>query len=353
MKISVCMIVKNEQDVIARCLECVKQFADEIIVVDTGSSDNTKQIVSKFTDKVYDYIWCNDFSKARNFSFSKASCDYVMWLDADDVLRYNEIEKINQLKLNMTADTYMLKYATSFSEDGRVNFAFYRERIIKRNLSPIWQGFVHEVIPPMGKIEYLDITIEHRKIAASYTKRNLNLYRYALKHGVKLDTREQYYYARELFYWGYYSKAIKEFNKFLKLPNKFMPNVIDTYFILSQCYSILGKINIAKQKLIECVNKYSPSAEIVCELASLFVKSGKYDIAIYYYESALNIDRADDKGFFVRGEYYYVIPLTQLTALYYQIGRYDKAKYYQLKCQELYPNNKIVEYNSQFFDLKD
>lgn len=345
------MIVLNEQDVLDRCLECVKQFADEIIVVDTGSCDNTKQIASKYTDKVYDFVWCNDFSKARNFSFSKATCDYVMWLDADDVLKYSEIEKINQLKLSMNADTYMLKYATSFDEQGKAKFDFYRERIIRRSLRPKWIGFVHEVIPPMGKIEYLDITIEHRKITTAYTKRNLNLYRYALRRGAKFDAREQYYYARELFYWGYYSKAIKEFNKFLNLPNKFMPNVIDAYYTLAQCYLMLDKINKAKQKLIECINLYTPSAEIVCELASLYVKSGQYDIAIYYYESALNIDKAEDKGFFVREEYYYLIPLTQLTYIYYKTGSYNKAKYYQLKCEQMYPNNEIVKYNAKFFDF--
>ena len=72
------MIVKNEEEVLARCLDCVLQFADEIIIVDTGSSDKTKEIASKYTDKVYDFEWCDDFSKARNYAFSKATMDYVM-----------------------------------------------------------------------------------------------------------------------------------------------------------------------------------------------------------------------------------------------------------------------------------
>ena len=84
--ISLCMIVKDEENVIERCLKSVKGIFDEIIIVDTGSSDSTKKIVSKYTDKIYDYKWNNDFSEARNYSFSKATCDYIMWLDADDVL---------------------------------------------------------------------------------------------------------------------------------------------------------------------------------------------------------------------------------------------------------------------------
>ncbi|MDE5995713.1 MAG: glycosyltransferase family 2 protein, partial [Eubacterium sp.] len=84
--ISLCMIVKNEEKVLARCLESIKNAVDEIIIADTGSTDNTKEIAKKYTDKIYDFEWVDDFSKARNFSFSKASKDYIMWLDADDII---------------------------------------------------------------------------------------------------------------------------------------------------------------------------------------------------------------------------------------------------------------------------
>ena len=96
--ISLCMIVKDEENVIERCLKSVKGIFDEIIIVDTGSSDNTKKIVSKYTDKIYDYKWNNDFSEARNYSFSKATCDYIMWLDADDVLLEEDAKKLKQLR---------------------------------------------------------------------------------------------------------------------------------------------------------------------------------------------------------------------------------------------------------------
>ena len=87
------MIVKDEQDVIERCLESVKDVVDEIIIVDTGSTDKTKQIVSKYTDKIYDFEWVNDFAKARNYSFSKATKDYILWLGADDVILDEDLVK--------------------------------------------------------------------------------------------------------------------------------------------------------------------------------------------------------------------------------------------------------------------
>ena len=84
--VSLCMIVRNEEQVLGRCLSCVKDFADEIIIVDTGSTDKTKEIASLFTDQIYDFPWIDDFAAARNFAFQKGAGDYLFWLDADDVI---------------------------------------------------------------------------------------------------------------------------------------------------------------------------------------------------------------------------------------------------------------------------
>ena len=84
--ISLCMIVKDEEAVLDRCLNSVKAAMDEIVIVDTGSADRTKEIARKYTDKIFDFSWQDDFSAARNFAFEKGQMDYLMWLDADDVL---------------------------------------------------------------------------------------------------------------------------------------------------------------------------------------------------------------------------------------------------------------------------
>ena len=85
--ISLCMIVRDEEAALGRCLESVKDAVEEIIVVDTGSVDRTKEIAARFTDKVYDFVWVDDFAAARNFAFSKATMEYCMWLDAEDVYK--------------------------------------------------------------------------------------------------------------------------------------------------------------------------------------------------------------------------------------------------------------------------
>ncbi len=77
IEISLCMIVKNEEKVLGRCLDSIADLMDEIIIVDTGSTDRTKEIAKKYTEHIYDFEWIDDFSAARNFSFSKATKDYI------------------------------------------------------------------------------------------------------------------------------------------------------------------------------------------------------------------------------------------------------------------------------------
>ena len=86
ISITLCMIVKNEQSILERCLISYAGTYDELIIVDTGSTDSTKDIAHKYTDKVYDYKWCDDFAAARNYAFSLASCDYIFSADADEIL---------------------------------------------------------------------------------------------------------------------------------------------------------------------------------------------------------------------------------------------------------------------------
>ncbi|MGC8493862.1 MAG: glycosyltransferase [Syntrophobacteraceae bacterium] len=96
--LSVCMIVKNESANIADALACFTPFADELIVVDTGSSDNTKEIAARFTPRVYDFEWIDDFAAARNFALSKASGSYHLWVDADDRFDEENQRRIESLK---------------------------------------------------------------------------------------------------------------------------------------------------------------------------------------------------------------------------------------------------------------
>jgi glycosyltransferase involved in cell wall biosynthesis len=94
--ISVCIITKNQEENLEKCLAPLVPYDFEIIVVDTGSTDGTKEVALKYTDKVYDFEWCDDFSAARNFSLKKASHNYVLVLDSDEFLTGIDLEAIYQ-----------------------------------------------------------------------------------------------------------------------------------------------------------------------------------------------------------------------------------------------------------------
>lgn len=81
-----------------RLLESTAHLVDEIIVLDTGSQDRTKEVAAKYGAKVFDFDWIDDFSAARNEAFAKATQEYILWLDADDVLLPEDQEKFLELK---------------------------------------------------------------------------------------------------------------------------------------------------------------------------------------------------------------------------------------------------------------
>ena len=94
--ISVCIIAKNEEKYIEECLRSISGYGFEIVVTDTGSTDRTKEIASRYTDKIYDFEWINDFSAARNFCASKASNNWILSLDCDEVVNSIDIEELKK-----------------------------------------------------------------------------------------------------------------------------------------------------------------------------------------------------------------------------------------------------------------
>ena len=119
ISLSLCMIVKNEADVLPRILSPMTDIADHILIADTGSVDQTKEIACKYGAQVFDFPWCEDFSAARNFLLEKVHTDYWMWLDADDLITPANLTLLSSLKNSLPSDTdiVMMKYITAFHTD--------------------------------------------------------------------------------------------------------------------------------------------------------------------------------------------------------------------------------------------
>ena len=147
--ISLCMIVKNEERVLARCLDSVADLVDEIIIVDTGSTDATKEIAARYTEQIYDFVWQDDFAAARNFSFSKASMDYIYAPDADEVLDEENRQAFRKLKAALLPEVEIvqMKYHTVTDYNTVLNAKMeYRPKLFKRLRTFTWIDPVHETV---------------------------------------------------------------------------------------------------------------------------------------------------------------------------------------------------------------
>lgn len=343
--LSLCMIVKNEEENLERCLKNIYKVFDEIIIVDTGSDDNTITIAKKYTDKVYSYVWKDDFSKARNYGINKSTSDYFMWLDADDIINKENLEKIKKLKNEINdEDVFMLKYAISFDEFNNPTFEYFRERICKNNGKFLFHDFVHEAITPKGNIKYLDITIEHRKTKENKKGRNLLLYE-KHKNKTTFSPRQQFYYSRELYYNNKIKKAIVNFKKFLKMENAFLENKIEAHLNLSNCYLILKNFKNAKQTLFNSFMLDTPRSEILCNLGYIYKSEGNYIKAIYYFNLATKNAPNLKSGAFIQTDFYNYIPFLEMCVCYFNLKDYKSAYFYNELALKEKPLDKVCLQN--------
>lgn len=348
--ISLCMIVRDEEDVLGRCLESAADLVDEIIIVDTGSKDRTKEIAGRFTDAVYDFVWIDDFSAARNYAFSHATCDYCMWLDADDVIAPPDRQKFLALKESLgDVDVVMMPYYTGFDSQGRVTFSYYRERIVRNRVGMVWKGQVHEVIETRGSVRYADCGITHWKTRPSDPDRNLRIFEKMLEQGVALDPRQQFYYGRELYYHKRYKKALEVLNRFLEDGQGWVENSIEACRQCAYCWYALGREDKALQALFSSFAYDTPRAETCCDIGQHFLDRSLWMQAAYWYHRALECERRDDRGGFVLPDAYGYLPCIQLCVCCSRLGRQEEAQVYNERAAEFQPDSSAVAYNRAYF----
>ncbi|NRZ85732.1 glycosyltransferase involved in cell wall biosynthesis [Clostridium beijerinckii] len=222
------MIVKNEEENLKSCLPKVLTFINEIIIVDTGSSDNTKMVAKGFRAKVYDFEWCNDFSKARNFSISKASNDWVLVLDADEfVLNFNKdiVYEFISNPENENKVGRIQRINIMEDSNGSKNYIERVNRLFNKRYF-CYDGIIHEQLVALNGKEYetenVDINVDH----VGYTKdelnrthklkRNIDMLKEALKYNGK-DPYIYYQLGKSYYMFQDYSKASIYFEKSIRI----------------------------------------------------------------------------------------------------------------------------------------
>lgn len=220
------MIVKatdEEAGLLDRCLKYSAEYFDEVVITITGENAECERVANKYDAKISHFEWVNDFAKARNYNFSHASGDYIMWLDADDVVKGGENIRsaIEEMDKN-GVDVGIMEYLYDFNENGECTVKHKKARILK-NGSVSWVGALHEDFNDLKEnrkyfienIEVLHLSSENRANVSA--RRNLEI---ALKQkSLSDDPRNLWLTATSYVGVGDKKNAITEFCEFVKYSN--------------------------------------------------------------------------------------------------------------------------------------
>lgn len=348
--ISLCMIVKNEEEVISRCLDSVHEIVDEINIIDTGSTDRTKEMVSLYTDRIFDFAWINDFSAARNFAFQQATSDYILWLDADDVFLEKDQLLLLEMKktLDLNVDAVSMNYNLSFDEHNNVTSSLRRYRLVRKEKGFKWIGAVHEYLEVYGKLYDSEISVSHMPLTHEAT-RNLLIYESLVSSGKELSPRDLFYYANELMDHHRIEKAIEYYLQFLKTNQGWVEDNISACNKLADCYNQLG---IKEQELTWVLNALAygiPRPETCCRLAFISLEKNEISNAIYWYKQAL--ENVEKTVLSLQNHACSTwLPHLQLVVCYDRIGEYRLAYYHNQKALEYCPKDHRMIHNKSYLE---
>jgi len=169
VRVSLTMIVKNEEANLGACLESVHHLVQEMVIVDTGSTDKTKEIAASFGAKVIDFPWVDSFAAARNVALQHATGDFAFWLDADDRLSPEDQEKLKSLFSTLQPNEvmgYVMKCSCLPDPQGKTNTIVDHVRLFPLKPEIRWSYRVHEQILPAlrragGDVRWSDVVIQH------------------------------------------------------------------------------------------------------------------------------------------------------------------------------------------------
>ena len=285
LKISLVMIVKNEEETLEKSLRSVNELVNEIIIVDTGSTDKTREIALRYTEKVFSFSWCNDFSKARNFSISKASNPWVLILDADEVITEYDEKKIKEFCNNSNDLVGRIKRINIYEDKyGTKKYIERVNRFFNKNNFE-YEGIIHEQVVSKKREDYntinIDLCVEHigySKAVLSKTnkiERNIEL----LKMAREKDPKDPYinYQLGKSYFMGKDFHMAKIFfeNALVVLDSfnyEYTQDLVESYG-----YSLVN-LNLYEEalKLYEYEKFYSNSPDFLFILGLIEMNNGRF-----------------------------------------------------------------------------
>lgn len=291
-KVSLCMIVKDEEMFLDRCLSSVKDLVSEIIIVDTGSKDKSKDIAQKYGAQIYDLTWEDDFSKARNQSLIPAKGDWILLLDADEELDVRDIPKFQTLMEDNRFDGYYFTLLNYFHEGNESEYTtHYAFRFLRNTGDYYFTGNIHEQIDKKGspldptRFALADITIFHHgytdTIVKYKNKRNRNMP--LLKKALEESPDNPFFLfnmGNEYMADGQYTEALTYYEKAYKHRNIEAAYTPHLFYRMILCYIELKQYDKGLELAKHALYLYPLCTDIEFLKAIIYKKTYKHLLAI-------------------------------------------------------------------------
>jgi len=352
--ISLCMIVKNEEESLPRCLASVADLVDEIVVVDTGSTDATKDMAAAFGARVAEFAWIDDFSAARNFAFGQATMEFIFWLDADDVLEEKDRRLFLQLRQqdDLPYESVTMDYHLTLDGAGNPVHSLKRNRLVRRSCGFQWHGPVHEYLAVAGRVLHSAIAVTHRK-ERQYTDRNLRIYLARLAAGEPFSPRDRYYLANELLDHGRHAEAAEAYELFLAEGLGWVEDCIAACHKLAACYAALEQPHKQMAALLRTLTYDMPRAEFCCKIGAIWADRGQFAQAVYWYRQAALLEKPQDAMGLSDQSAWTWLPHLQLTYCYDRLGERGKARIHHEIAKLHHPQHPGILHNEAYFQSAD
>ncbi len=351
-KISGCLIVKNEAEDLARCVKSMLPILDELIIVDTGSTDNTIEIAKRYTNKIFSYNWNNDFAAARNYAISKAKMPWIIFLDADEYFSERSLKNIRRTidNENGKADAFLINGYDIVAPGGEIKDKFTVVRVFRNNPKLRYQGRIHESLRKKGQLLIVDCTDIIELFHTGYAKdvigkknkneRNLMLLLEEVEERPD-DGNIHFYLSLQYMSIGDYKKVMEHARKALNLGITILGREATAYLNFVKAgfelkHDLVELLDFSKQ----CVEKHPNFPDGYLVLIECHLKKGDIDHALFTMEEFLNKDFKDDLRYVSNlNENVYENIYEKLGDIYCQDKKdYNKAVFYYIKLlkQDIY-----------------
>jgi hypothetical protein len=339
--ISVCIIAKNEENRIEKCLSSLAPLGFEIIIVDTGSTDRTKEIASKYTEHVLDFVWCDDFSAARNFSLRAASNNWIFMMDCDEWIKEIDVEELNYFRKHLSDSVGSVSRENLVTQNGvpTLNNTDYTERFFDRRLYH-YTGIIHEQLTPIRgqeiKAYLLKTTILHTGYDMTQEERiakNNRNYTLLLKELEQNQDNPYLYYQL-----GKTCEIIEDFEKACGYYSKGLEYDLDPSLAYVQAMVVsygnaLLRTGHADEALgFEGIyDEFCVLADFVYLMGNIYKANGMYEQALAQYQKAVDIPLCKLNG---ANSF---LPVYQTGEIFEVLGDLDTARKCYLQCGDFPP----------------